>query len=169
MHSSLSWLARVAVLSGVVALSSATDFDLSQLDKDGGEFGFIRGSERCPQSFSFTDDDFAILSADIKINGQACAVNGGVLTLAKNPDAGGTNLTEALRKQSNRDTSYEGSIGAALSCGSVKLVPGTYFQVGASQAIFLAHSSLALDYLTICFLVYTHRNTDLLAETRFHF
>lgn len=126
MYSPSSRLLRVAVIAGVLALSAA-EFELSQLDKDGGDFGFIQGSTRCPGVITFNDDDFAITAADIEVNQDQCS--GGVLTLAKNPDAGGTLLTEKLREDSRRGTSIEGAIGATLTCGDVKLVPGTYFQV----------------------------------------
>lgn len=139
-------LVRAAIVTSVLAIASASDFELSQLDKDGGDFGFVQGDIRCPTVIAFSDDDFAIKADDIQINQATCA--GGTLMLAKNPDAGGSLLTEALRKKENRDTSVEGTIGAALTCGAVRLVPATYFQVRPLRLLRQrAHPGLLISHL----------------------
>jgi hypothetical protein len=131
MQSPTAGLARAAVLVGALMVASASDFEISKLNKDGGDWGFVQGSARCPTVLKFADDHLSIKAEDIKINTEACT--GGTLMLLKNPDKGGTLLTEALRKLDQRDTSYEGVLEDALACGPVRLVNGTYFQVRSSS------------------------------------
>jgi hypothetical protein len=121
-------LLLAAALLAAAAPAAADNFDVSRLDKSGGEWGLVRGDPRCPAVFRFDDDDVTIAAKDISVDKAACA--GGALVLAKNPGSGGSLLTDALRGMRDRGSSFEGALLAPLTCGAVKLVQGTYFQVG---------------------------------------
>lgn len=119
-------LLLLLLLSPSLLFTSSFAEDLEPEDLNNANFNLIRGDITCPRTFRFNREDTNYRAIDILADDIRCT-GGATLKLTKNPSSGGGALAQNLRRNDDRDDSYEGALSGTSVCSSLSLASGTYF------------------------------------------